>query len=51
MLVMEFMQYGSLYDLLHNASIAIDGELICPILQGKSLLVHFDIILYCRIYC
>ena len=33
MLVMEFMQYGSLYDLLHNETIVIDGELICPILQ------------------
>jgi serine/threonine protein kinase len=33
MLVMEFMQYGSLYDLLHNDTIAIDGELIFPILQ------------------
>lgn len=33
MLVMEFMQYGSLYDLLHNDTMAIDGELIFPILQ------------------
>jgi len=33
MLVMEFMENGSLYDLLHNASIAVDGELIFPILQ------------------
>jgi class 3 adenylate cyclase len=33
MLVMEFMEYGSLYDLLHNDTIAVDGELIFPILQ------------------
>ncbi|KAL7539363.1 hypothetical protein ACHAXR_010327, partial [Thalassiosira sp. AJA248-18] len=33
MLVMEFMENGSLYDLLHNASLVIDGELIFPILQ------------------
>lgn len=33
MLVMEYMENGSLYDLLHNASIAVDGELIFPILQ------------------
>lgn len=33
MLVMEYMDYGSLYDLLHNASIVMDGELISPILQ------------------
>jgi len=33
LLIMEYMENGSLYDLLHNASIAIDGELIFPILQ------------------
>jgi class 3 adenylate cyclase len=33
MLVMEFMEYGSLYDLLHNETIMIDGEIIFPILQ------------------
>jgi len=33
MLVMEFMEYGSLYDLLHNETIMVDGELIFPILQ------------------
>ena len=33
MLVMEFMEYGSLYDLLHNETIMLDGELIFPILQ------------------
>ena len=33
LLIMEYMENGSLYDLLHNASIVIDGELIFPILQ------------------
>ena len=33
LLIMEFMDNGSLYDLLHNASIVIDGELIFPILS------------------
>lgn len=33
MLVMEYMQYGSLFDLLHNNTIAVDGEFISPILQ------------------
>jgi len=33
LLVMEYMDNGSLYDLLHNASIVIDGEFISPILQ------------------
>ena len=33
LLIMEYMDNGSLYDLLHNASIAIDGELIFPILS------------------
>ena len=33
MLVMEFMQLGSLYDLLHNESMLIEGEVILPILR------------------
>ena len=33
LLIMEYMENGSVYDLLHNASIVIDGELIFPILQ------------------
>eukprot|EP00571_Detonula_confervacea_P002410 CAMPEP_0172315400 /NCGR_PEP_ID=MMETSP1058-20130122/25061_1 /TAXON_ID=83371 /ORGANISM="Detonula confervacea, Strain CCMP 353" /LENGTH=1336 /DNA_ID=CAMNT_0013029473 /DNA_START=176 /DNA_END=4186 /DNA_ORIENTATION=+ len=36
MLVMEYMDNGSLYDLLHNDTIVIDGELIFPILQDIS---------------
>jgi serine/threonine protein kinase len=33
MLVMELMEHGSLYDMLHNQSLDIDGEFIHPILQ------------------
>ena len=33
MLVMEYMENGSLYDLLHNETIAIDGEFIAPIIK------------------
>ena len=33
MLVMEYMENGSLYDLLHNETIVMDGDLIFPMLQ------------------
>lgn len=33
MLVMEYMDNGSLYDLLHNETMPIEGELILPILR------------------
>lgn len=33
MLVMEYMVHGSLYDLLHNETILIEGEHILPILR------------------
>ncbi len=33
LLVMEYMEYGSLYDLLHNETLIVDGEVIFPILQ------------------
>lgn len=33
MLVMEFMDHGSLYDLLHNETMTIEGELVLPILR------------------
>jgi len=33
MLVMEFMDHGSLYDLLHNETMNIEGELVLPILR------------------
>lgn len=41
MLVMEFMDHGSLYDLLHNETMAIEGELLLPILQDIAKGVRF----------
>lgn len=41
MLVMEFMDYGSLYDLLHNTTMVIEGELLLPILQDIAKGVRF----------
>jgi len=46
MLVMEFMQLGSLYDLLHNESMLIEGEIVLPILrdvvQGLRFLHSYE---------
>ena len=46
MLVMEFMQLGSLYDLLHNDSMLIEGEVVLPILkdvvQGLRFLHSYE---------
>jgi guanylate cyclase len=33
MLVMEYMEHGSLYDLLHNETMVLDGEILLPILR------------------
>jgi len=41
MLVMEYMDHGSLYDLLHNESMVIDGELVLPILRDIAQGVRF----------
>jgi serine/threonine protein kinase len=41
MLVMEYMEYGSLYDLLHNDTIVIDGELLLPILRDVAQGMRF----------
>uniref|UniRef100_A0A7S1DAK1 Guanylate cyclase n=1 Tax=Cyclophora tenuis TaxID=216820 RepID=A0A7S1DAK1_CYCTE len=41
MLVMEYMDHGSLYDLLHNDSVVIDGELVLPILRDIAQGVRF----------
>ena len=41
MLIMEFMDYGSLYDLLHNETMSIEGELLLPILQDIAKGVRF----------
>ena len=33
MLVMECMEHGSLYDLIHNYTLVLEGEIVIPILQ------------------
>ena len=41
MLIMEFMEYGSLYDILHNETMPIDSELLLPILRDISQGMRF----------
>ena len=41
MLVMEFMEHGSLYDMLHNETFAIEAELLLPILSDISQGMRF----------
>jgi serine/threonine protein kinase len=41
MLVMEFMEHGSLHDLLHNDTVFIEGELILPILRDVAQGMRF----------
>ena len=41
MLVMEFMDHGSLYDVLHNDTMVIEGELVLPILRDISAGLRF----------
>lgn len=41
LLVMECMDHGSLYDLLHNQTIAIEGEMVLPILRDISQGLRF----------
>ena len=41
MLIMEYMHHGSLYDILHNETMAIEGELLLPILRDISQGVRF----------
>lgn len=41
MLVMEYMDHGSLYDLLHNETMVIEGELVLPILRDIAQGVRF----------
>jgi serine/threonine protein kinase len=36
MLIMEYMDHGSLYDLLHNGTMVLDGELLLPMLRDVS---------------
>lgn len=41
MLVMELLEFGSLYDLLHNQTLVIEGEVILPILRDVSQGMRF----------
>jgi Protein tyrosine and serine/threonine kinase len=41
MLVMEYMQNGSLYDVLHNITMELDGELILSIMKDVSSGLRF----------
>jgi len=41
MLIMEYMDHGSLYDLLHNQTLQIEGELVLPILRDIAQGVRF----------
>jgi len=41
MLVMEYMDRGSLYDLLHNKTMIIEGEVILPILRDIAQGLRF----------
>ena len=38
---MEYMDHGSLYDLLHNETMILDGEILLPILRDVSQGVRF----------
>lgn len=40
-LVMEYMDRGSLYDLLHNDTVVMEGELLLPILCDIAQGVRF----------
>ena len=41
MLVMEYMDRGSLYDLLHNQTLEIEGDIVLPILRDIAQGVRF----------
>lgn len=41
MLIMEYMEHGSLYDILHNDTLVLDEELIVPIIQDVSQGLRF----------
>ena len=41
MLCMEYMEHGSLYDILHNETVPLDQDLILPILQDIVSGVRF----------
>ena len=36
MIVLEFMEHGSLYDILHNETMPLDDEILIPMLRDIS---------------
>ena len=41
MLVMEYMEHGSLYDLLHNETFVLEGDVVLTILRDISQGLRF----------
>ena len=41
LLVMEYCQHGSLYDILHNQTASVDGDFLLPVLRDISQGVRF----------
>lgn len=41
MIILEFMEHGSLFDLLHNQTVVIEGEMILTILRDISQGMRF----------
>lgn len=41
MLIMEYMEHGSLYDILHNETLVLEGDLLIPILRDISQGIRF----------
>lgn len=41
LLVMEYMDHGSLYDILHNKTFVLEGDCILPILRDVARGVRF----------
>eukprot|EP00529_Nitzschia_sp_RCC80_P008017 CAMPEP_0113500784 /NCGR_PEP_ID=MMETSP0014_2-20120614/32547_1 /TAXON_ID=2857 /ORGANISM="Nitzschia sp." /LENGTH=1271 /DNA_ID=CAMNT_0000395211 /DNA_START=158 /DNA_END=3973 /DNA_ORIENTATION=+ /assembly_acc=CAM_ASM_000159 len=41
MIVLEYLEHGSLYDLLHNETMVLEGELLLPIVRDISQGVRF----------
>lgn len=41
MIVLEYMDHGSLYDVLHNETMVLEGEIILPILRDIAQGIRF----------
>ena len=50
MLIMEYMEHGSLYQILHNETIVLEDEILVPMLQDISQgcrFLHADNVIHC----